>query len=185
MKQMNYIKLLIFNIILLSKCFSIDVNIPEDGYELSDIYNIIKVYSLKHNSININLNYDYYSIVSNVSIEIKIPSDVDISIIGKPSNSDKTVIDMKKATSGFAISFEDYTNQQIVIENIEFFNYHHERASDNTNIIYISTDKVDYNILIKNCIFNNSNSLAIKFDISGFEAENIKYGIHIDSCKFK
>jgi len=182
---MNYLKLLIINIILILKCFSVDIYIQKDGYDFSNIKDTIISYASKYNDINIYINYDYYIISITKLIEITVPANTNISFIGNPSNSTKTIIDFIKSPQNLVISFEQYTNQQLIFENIEFTNYYHERASEKTSIIYSIINSVKYNILIRNCIFSNSNSIIFKLDSENFKYENeVKYIIHFDKCKF-
>ncbi|ORY54793.1 hypothetical protein LY90DRAFT_646782 [Neocallimastix californiae] len=182
---MNYLKLFIINIILILKCFSVDIYIQKDGYDFSNIKDTIISYASKYNDINIYINYDYYIISITKLIEITVPANTNISFIGNPSNSTKTIIDFIKSPQNLVISFEQYTNQQLIFENIEFTNYYHERASEKTSIIYSIINSVKYNILIRNCIFSNSNSIIFKLDSENFKYENeVKYIIHFDKCKF-
>lgn len=181
---MIHIKFFIILIILVWKSITINIYIPDDGYQLNEADKIIDQYSIKYKSINIYINQDVYSLDIKRDIILRIPADTDVSIIGKSPSG--TIIDFTDSFFNFNIYFIEYTNQYLKFENITFYNFYHPRVSDSSNILYLYTTNINFNIIIKNCKFFKSNSVIFKMDTNYFSyTGDIKYPIQFISCKFR
>ncbi|ORY54795.1 hypothetical protein LY90DRAFT_669862, partial [Neocallimastix californiae] len=185
---MFYQKLLLLLIVTIWRSIAIDIIIPDDGYELSDVPSLIDQYSLKHKTIIFYINSDHYELNINRDITIRVPPNTNVSFIGKsPSSpSSHALIDYSRGFFNVIINFTEYTDQQIIFENIEFYNFSNPRASEVTNIFYMTAINHKFNILFKNCIFNTSNSSVFKLDIDKTSyTDDIKYVLRFESCKFR
>jgi len=181
---MNHIKLLITIILLIWQGFAVDINIPNDNYELADLEKISLQYANK-NDITIHIDEEYYVFNSTGGIKIKMPYNGNFSVIGNPTN--KTFIDFTdKKNYSFFIDFTSYSNQTLTFENIIFYNFMDPVVSDASYLFYLYINNINFNIVFKNCVFDTGNMIVLKLD-SFRELVNteLRYQILFDSCKFK
>ncbi|OUM65905.1 hypothetical protein PIROE2DRAFT_6973 [Piromyces sp. E2] len=167
-------------LILLPKYYANTYNltIPDDGYKLNEINECIKQLSLKYNNINIFVNVNTFSEEINGSLTLQIPDNTNVSLIGKP-----TIITYPIRTFYFIIEFNEYNNQTFTIENFTFNKYISDRAELST-LFFVLAKQPYFNILLKNCIFNESNTNILTFN-SIYSIPYDKYQIVFDSCHFK
>jgi len=155
-----------------------NITIPDDGYKLNEINEYIQILSLKYNNINIFLNVDVFSDEIRGKVIFQIPENTNVSLIGKP-----TIITYPETTFYFNIEFNEYNNQTFTIENITFKNFISERP-DLTTLFFITAMHPNFNMYIKNCNFDVSNSSIVTYDIR-YQLLHDEYQIIIDSCYFK
>ncbi|OUM65634.1 hypothetical protein PIROE2DRAFT_7300 [Piromyces sp. E2] len=167
-------------------CVSVNVYIPNEKYDLNNLSDLLKYYSVQYKEINIYIDKYYYtSDAQNRGFHILVPGDINVSLIGKPSNG--TFIDLTNNPFHFSLSYNEYTGQQFRVENITFYNFMDPRSVEANDIFYFRSYSHNYNFSFKNCVFDTSNSLIFKLDTETLtnKEETTDYQITFDSCQFK
>eukprot|EP00833_Pecoramyces_ruminatium_P012473 jgi/Orpsp1_1/1186505/evm.model.d7180000051075.1 len=177
-------QILILFILIYKYVLSIDVYIPNDNYDLSNLSDLISYYSIKYKTINIYINDEYYTSNSKQRYnQINIPENTNVALIGNPKNG--TIIDLTNNSFYYSIVFNEYTGQEFKVENITFYNFFDPLSVTANDIFYINPTSTNYKIIFKNCIFDTSNSLIFQLNINTDSyQENKDYQLTFDSCQF-
>ncbi|ORX80661.1 hypothetical protein BCR32DRAFT_245476 [Anaeromyces robustus] len=175
----------LFLLIWKCSCLSIDLHISDDKYNIKDLPELISTFAYTYNEINFYIDYTSYTFDLLDKIPINIPADTNVSIIGNGSNQ-RSVFDYSVKQKGFTFYFAKYTGQHIIIKNIDFINFVHERASDDVFLFFFDSVNTNYNIEYINCSFENFNSMVLKVDVPYNELiNNLHDNFHFNSCIFR
>jgi len=163
---------------LIGQCYgkTFNITISNNSYNLTDVNNLLQIYSEHYSDINIILESEYETNYKG-GISFTIPENVNLSIIGKPT----LFTFNKNSVSNLNFEIPNNNKHSLTIENIYFKNFYND--IENT-LLYIYSYSPDYNVLIKNCTFDGSNSQIIEHK-TRYSIYNEKFNIIIDSCIFK
>jgi len=191
MIQKYYIFFLLLSCIntTLKICLAINVNIPNDKFNTTNINELINYYGEKYNIINIYITEDYVPSSKMKLQQIMIPENTNVTLIGNPKNNKGTIFDFTNDGSefcNFPIIFNVYTGQQFKVENITFLNFITSNQMKIESLFYTPNFDINYQMVFKNCSFINSDSPFLYLDVQGSINKNSdKYQILIDSCHFE
>ncbi|OUM63167.1 hypothetical protein PIROE2DRAFT_10324 [Piromyces sp. E2] len=169
MNRKKFFQLLILsliNAIIIKTCLAIDVNIPNEKYNIANISNLIKDYGEKYNVINIYITKDYVTSSEMAVQHIQIPENTNVTLIGNPNNDSGTTFDFTNNKYG-SIDLNNFSIEKIdlqfKVENITFINF----------FTYSSQGKIHDSPIL---ILGNEGS---------FNRNTEDYQILFDSCRFE
>ncbi|ORX56693.1 hypothetical protein BCR36DRAFT_280400 [Piromyces finnis] len=181
----KYTKIITLILIILNKCLSIDIYIPNEIYTIYNLTSIIEKYSLISKTINVYIteNVIESSLNYQQGFQIDIPGNIDFALYGKEEKG--TEIKLGKNGFYFSINFKEYTGQKIKFENIKFYDFQDPQQLN--SIFYSRVTSSDFSITFKKCTFEKGNGRFLIFEAENsslIKSNDNKINITLDSCKF-